>query len=104
RIWASQALAKTTAGGGGSFSYVFPEPLGPHRWHGVARENNQYRIYLIHSLSGAVEPKGGVATETGDPAIEQARRSPFGRKLELFFKAPVWTVEARTAGGIEVAV
>lgn len=103
KIWASQILAKTAVGSAPAFSYVFPEPFGPHRWHGVTRDDRQYRVYLIHSLTGACEKKDEILTQTGDPAVEQARLSPFGRKLEWFFKAPVWTVDARTADGVEVS-
>ncbi|MGH9798106.1 MAG: metal-dependent hydrolase, partial [Candidatus Polarisedimenticolia bacterium] len=29
------------------FTYVFPEPLGPHRWRGVARQDGVYSLYLL---------------------------------------------------------
>jgi membrane-bound metal-dependent hydrolase YbcI (DUF457 family) len=77
------------------FSYVFPEPLGPHRWRGVLRQGNTYRLYLIHSLTGRIEPGAEMATQLGDPQVEVARASPPGRRLERFFKAPVWEVTAR---------
>jgi len=104
RALALQTLGKASAGQAPSFSYVFPEPLGPHRWKGITREGNLYRIYLIHSLTGTSELKDEVTTEAGDPAVQAARFSRFGRKLEWFFKAPVWTVEARTPQGVEVSV
>ncbi|HEU5181400.1 MAG TPA: metal-dependent hydrolase [Candidatus Polarisedimenticolia bacterium] len=77
------------------FSYVFPEPLGPHRWRGVLRQGNTYRLYLIHSLSGRIEPRRELTTQLGDLQVEAARASPPGRRVESFFKAPVWEVEAR---------
>ena len=79
------------------FSYVFPEPLGPHRWRGVVRIGDTYRIYLIHSLSDRVEWVGPEQTALGNPAVESARATVLGRRLEWFFKAPVWTVEDNTA-------
>jgi membrane-bound metal-dependent hydrolase YbcI (DUF457 family) len=51
------------------FSYVFPEPLGPHRWRGVVRRGTRYDIYLIRSFSGTVTLEETVSTETDDPAI-----------------------------------
>jgi membrane-bound metal-dependent hydrolase YbcI (DUF457 family) len=77
------------------FSYVFPEPLGPHRWRGVLRRGDEYRLYLIHSLTGRVEPAGTIRTDGSEPRVAAARRTPFGRRLDAFFKAPVWRL-ART--------
>src|SRR5262245_30037127 len=37
------------------FTYVFPEPLGPHRWRGVARTGDTYRLYLVRPLASRVE-------------------------------------------------
>jgi inner membrane protein len=72
--------------------YLFPEPLGPHRWRGVLREGDVYHLYLVHSLSGRLEYYGWVRSQLEDPAVEAARTSPLGRRLERFFKAPVWEV------------
>jgi membrane-bound metal-dependent hydrolase YbcI (DUF457 family) len=74
------------------FAYVFPEPLGPHRWRGVLREGDTYRLYLIHSLTGVIEARGEVKTRSHDPAVKQVRETPLARRLEWFFKAPVWEV------------
>ena len=111
RTLAGRALATESAGlsvqqapAGGAppeFVYVFPEPLGPHRWRGVVRRGDSYRVYLIHSLSGSVELKYEVKTAADDPRVRTARRTTLGRRLERFFKAPVWTV--RSAPG-EVTV
>lgn len=79
------------------FSYVFPEPLGPHRWRGVLRRGNTYHLYLIHSLSGGIELRDELTTQLGDLEVEAARASPLGRRLERFFKAPVWEVATRGA-------
>ena len=73
-------------------SYVFPEPLGPHRWRGVIREGGTYTLYLIRPLQGRIEARGRIRTATGDPEVERARASPLGRRLERFFKAPVWQI------------
>ena len=77
------------------FTYVFPEPLGPHRWRGVLRQGNTYRLYLIRSLTGSIEAREELTTQLGDLQVEAARASPLGRRLERFFKAPVWEVAAR---------
>ncbi len=71
------------------FSYVFPEPLGPHRWRGVWREGKRYRIYLIHPFSGRMEERDQVVTEIDDPRVEKARSTAPARRVEWFFKAPV---------------
>ncbi len=74
------------------FAYVFPEPLGPHRWRGVVLEDDVYRLYLIHPWSGRAEPRGTVGTSPRNPIVRQARSTHLGRRLERFFMAPVWTV------------
>ncbi|MBI3994366.1 MAG: metal-dependent hydrolase [Nitrospirae bacterium] len=84
------------------FSYVFPEPLGPHRWRGVTRAGDTYQIYLIHPLSNRVERVGQEKTLQGEPSIEQARATTLGRRLEWFFKAPVWTVEGNPSAVVSV--
>jgi hypothetical protein len=103
RAWALQALAKVTTKPV-DFSYVFPEPLGPHRWHGITRRGDLYQEFLIHSFSGVCEPRGEVITHIGDRAVVKARQSEFAQKIEWFFKAPVWTVERRSSEGVEVSV
>ncbi|WDT75288.1 MAG: metal-dependent hydrolase [Candidatus Manganitrophus sp.] len=81
------------------FSYVFPEPLGPHRWRGVWREGNLYRVYLLHLFSGVKEERDQVVTEIGDPRVEKARTTPLARRIEWFFKAPVWQIDEEVEGG-----
>ena len=95
RIFAQQVLAAESENIGttSDFTYVFPEPLGPHRWRGVIREGNIYRIFLIGSLTGRLEPKGEIKTRINDPRVKQVRSTPLARRLEWFFKAPVWNVE-----------
>ncbi|MBI3597609.1 MAG: metal-dependent hydrolase [Nitrospirae bacterium] len=99
RMIARQALASESVRltARPEFRYVFPEPLGPHRWRGVVRTGDTYRIYLIHTLSGRIEFIGEAITAVGQPAVEQARVTALGRRLEWFFKAPVWTVEGNPA-------
>jgi inner membrane protein len=95
RLLAREALdaASERLGTPVEFSYVFPEPLGPLRWRGVARNGANYRIYLIHTLSNKIEYLGQDRTAVGDPAVELVRKTQRGRRLEWFFKAPVWKVE-----------
>lgn len=77
-------------------AYVFPEPLGPHRFRGVIKEpGNGYRVYLIHVPSGEAELRAELSTDERHPAVRQARASEKGRKLEWFFQAPVWELEGR---------
>jgi inner membrane protein len=81
------------------FSYVFPEPFGPQRWHGVLREGNDYRIFLIRSLSGRISQKDEIRTRIDDPSVAEVRKTPLARRLEWFFKAPVWLVEGGSGEG-----
>jgi membrane-bound metal-dependent hydrolase YbcI (DUF457 family) len=74
------------------FLYVFPEPLGPHRWRGIARVQDTYHLYVLHPLTGQVERRPNVVTHVADPRVIAARATPFGRRVEWFFKAPVWEV------------
>ncbi len=74
------------------FSYVFPEPLGPHRWRGVMRYGDDYELYLIHNhlLYETAELKEHISTSPNDPRVLKARQSPLGQRIDTFFKAPVW--------------
>src|SRR5438093_10187550 len=103
RWLAERTLAREAAALGSppSFSYVFPEPLGPHRWRGVLRHADTYRLYLIHSLTGEAEKRGEVKSRLEDQAVQAARASPLGIRLERFFKAPVWEV-SKPASPVEV--
>ncbi len=95
RIMARQALASEIDYQKNipEFVYVFPEPLGPHRWRGVMRYGDTYKVYLIYSLSGRIELKDEVQTKTGDPTVERVRSIPLAIRLERFFKAPIWGIE-----------
>jgi inner membrane protein len=95
RVTAERSLAAVAAhlGNKPDFSYVFPEPLGPQRWRGVLREGDLYRIYLIEPLSGRVRQRDEAHTDRGDPRVERVRKAPLARRIEWFFKAPVWKIE-----------
>lgn len=86
------------AGRSPDFLYVFPEPLGPHRWRGVVREGGSYDVYLVHSFSRRLELRERVETRPDDPRVARARGTPLGRRLEAFFKAPVWQVRGDPPG------
>jgi membrane-bound metal-dependent hydrolase YbcI (DUF457 family) len=100
RAYAKWKLDHSFGGAEASFSYVFPEPLGPHRWRClVRREDHSYREFLFHTLSDRAEPPLDVPSFPNEPAVLNARASPAGRRLDWFFKAPVWRPEP---GGIRV--
>lgn len=79
---------------GPEFSYVFPEALGPHRFRGVVRKGNDYRMYLIHVFKGKAELKRQEHTDLDSAWVQKARETESARKLEWFFKAPVWKIGA----------
>lgn len=76
------------------FSYVFPEPLGPQHWRGVLRQDGTYRIYLVDPIKGRAELRREVSTAGDSPAVRRVRGSPWGRRLENFFKAAIGTTFA----------
>lgn len=92
RARASQLLAATIAQEElrPEFRYVFPEALGTHRFRGVVREGREYRVYLVDVPRGSTSLVKTFETELDDPDVRLARESERGRKLEWFFKAPVW--------------
>jgi membrane-bound metal-dependent hydrolase YbcI (DUF457 family) len=113
RALAARQLGEAATGGGTpagaapvSFAYVFPEPLGPHRWRGVARAGATYSLWLLRPFSGEARHAGDVVTRGEEPAVRAARASPLGRRLEGFFKAPVWetTAAGPAADGAGVCV
>jgi membrane-bound metal-dependent hydrolase YbcI (DUF457 family) len=83
----------SSSDGAPDFTYVFPEPLGPHRWRGVVRRGAGWDIYLLHPLSGRAELRRTVRSDLEDPRVQAARATAFGRRLDRFFKAPVWQVD-----------
>ena len=104
----ARAVAALTAveNGKSSFQYVFPEPFGPRRWRGVAKDDEArvWRVYLLDGLNAETKLKLQVPNdETSRPAAA-ARETRFGRRLMTFFKAPVWSVAARPDGGATTTV
>lgn len=99
RALASRRLAQEAARLGieSEFSYVFPEPFGCHRWRGVLLKDGVYHLFLIHAPFGGIEKKGTLKSDTEHPAVVRARASETGRRLEWFFKAPVWSAEGGEA-------
>jgi inner membrane protein len=78
------------------FSYVVPEPFGPHRWSGLVRSENYYQILLIHSLTGEVDHRAEVESMLDDARVRKVRSSPMGEQVEQFFRAPVWEADGNT--------
>jgi hypothetical protein len=81
------------------FLYVFPEPLGPHRWRGVVRQGDTYEVYLLHPLEGKIELKDRLISKVSDPRVARVRQGGLSRRIEEFFKAPVWRVDAMGPAG-----
>jgi inner membrane protein len=73
-----------------NFVYVFPEALGPHRFRGVVREGEEYQMYMIYILSGRYGLKERFHTEENSSEAQVIRLRKEVRRLEWFFKAPVW--------------
>lgn len=94
--WQSTRILEQTVATGAReprMTYVFPEALGPHRFRGVVQQfDGRYEVYLIRVLSGAAERRAQFDTDEDHPAVQQARASDKGRKLDWFFQAPVWKV------------
>lgn len=76
------------------FTYTFPEPFGPHRWRGVAKEGEIYQLFLVTPLANRIELKEKLQTKQNDPHVRQVAETPLGKRLVWFFKAPVWEVES----------
>lgn len=85
------------------FLYVFPEPFGPHRWRGVLRAGDIYRVYLMRPFSGTAQAVGENETMPENPRVRLVRETPLGRRLDWFFKAPVWSVKGSPDGTWEVS-
>lgn len=85
------------------FTYAFPEPFGPHRWRGVIRAGDIYRVYLVRPFAGSLEAYGEIETRADDPRVLLVRDTPLGRKLDWFFKAPVWSIKGSAGSSFEVS-
>lgn len=70
--------------------YVFPEAFGPWHFRGVIKEGSQIKFYLLHNLIQKAELKEIYVTQEHDPEVQNMRLSFEARRLEWFFKAPVW--------------
>jgi inner membrane protein len=92
---AAHARAETVAARAApraSVLQVFPEPLGPQRFRAAARTGEEWEVSICHVLSGDVEPRDHLHTDASAPRVEAIRATPFGRRLEHFMAAPVWTL------------
>jgi hypothetical protein len=90
-----------------TFSYVFPEPFGPQRFHGVVREEEGYRSVVVHTFSGRIEDKHRIQISNDNPTALAIRQTPTGQKFDWFFKAPVWrplATNSREAGEQPAAI
>ncbi len=90
RTLSLRVLADAAPGAG--FRYVFPEPLGPHRFRGVARTGDEYRVFLVRPFAGTATLHETLVSEEDDPRVVRARATARAGRLLRFFKAPVWRV------------
>jgi len=97
RQYALALLADETGGKG--FQYAFPEPLGAHRWRGVVKDGEFWRVYLVDTRAGSVTQHLIMPDDGGSAPVLAARGTAFGRRLSTFFKAPVWTMAPKPEGG-----
>lgn len=79
---------------------LFPEPLGPHRFRAAVKADGAWEVYRIRVLSGRAERAAVVRTDLEAPRVRELRATRWGRRLEAFMAAPVWTV--RGDGAVEV--
>lgn len=94
--WCSGALLQqrlSSEGTRASFTCVFPEALGPHRWRAVARDGQRLRVWLVHPVDGRMDLVGEFMTQDDDPRLAAIRTTARARSVERFFKAAVWTVD-----------
>jgi membrane-bound metal-dependent hydrolase YbcI (DUF457 family) len=78
-----------------SFSYAFPEALGPHRFRGVLKLEGEYRMYLVNVLKPAgsaerVASRAYYRTDDKSPEVGRLRTLLPVQRLLWFAKAPVW--------------
>jgi membrane-bound metal-dependent hydrolase YbcI (DUF457 family) len=70
--------------------FIYPEPFGPQRFRGIVREADRYSVYQIWPFRKRLERLDRLAVEEPSPAVEAARRTYAGRRLDWFFGTPVW--------------
>ena len=102
RQYALTLLARETGGKG--FHYAFAEPFGAHRWRGVVKGRDDWKVYLVDAGRGTVTPRLTLPNDEWSPPARAAQETPFGQRLETFFKAPVWSVTPKPEGGSTVKV
>jgi len=72
------------------YAYVFPEVLGPHRFRGVLRYGDVYRLYLLPVFRDEAELRATYETVADTPDVRLIRQTQSARLLERFYAAPVW--------------
>lgn len=86
------------------FQYVFPEPLGAHRWRGVLKIGDEWKTYLVNVPEQSVVFKESWRNDEWSPPARAAQETAFGERLSTFFKAAVWSVTPKEGGGSTVKV
>ena len=84
--------------GGKGVQYAFPEPLGAHRWRGVVKEKDDWKVYLVDVSKRTVDLRQTLIDDGATGPARAARETAFGERLMTFFKAPVWTVTSKLEG------
>ena len=69
---------------------IYPEPLGPMRFRGVARVENHYAVYEIWPFQKGAALLERLEVEDQKPGVAVARRSEAGQRLDWFFSTAVW--------------
>ena len=70
--------------------FIYPEPFGPTRFRGVAREGNHYSVYEIWPFQRRLELLDRLEIEESTPFVHAARSSEAGRRLDWFFSTALW--------------
>jgi membrane-bound metal-dependent hydrolase YbcI (DUF457 family) len=88
RAYAARLLDGATHGA--SYTYVFPEALGNHRFRGAVRRGDEWSLWQIRLPAGVCEKRATYVTRADDPAVRSVRATADARRLEEFYRAPVW--------------
>lgn len=91
RTRADAALARARPA---AFTYTFPEAFSPLTFRGVARAGDRWDSYQIDAVGEGLTPVRTYVTREADPAVARLKEQRFVRRLDGFFKAPVWEQEA----------
>ncbi len=89
-------VARAGAAGGDLWTYLVPELGAPLRWQGIYREGLGYRQVLVYPLSDRVIDLASVHSTPDLAAVAAVRATATGKRIEAFFKAPVWRTEGKT--------